>query len=203
MGMGAEGLAYAMNRWEVPMLFLFLGFVVGGIPGILRDVRKHPFRWQTLGALLPGGLLLAAMLLMGDKPQAPLLTPLQWVLAGGIYALGTVIPGLSSSFLLIQLGWYQQVLLCFSRLRLPDGLLFGAGFLLVTLACLHGVKALFDRWPDGAAMGVVGLLIASVVPAIPGLEAGGRLWVDLAMLAAGLVVSLALERLGNKLDSPL
>ena len=196
--MGAEGLAFAINRWETPILFLFLGFILGGVPAIFRDALKDGFALRYLWALVPGALLLMGMLCLGDRPQAAMLTPLQWLVAGGIYAIGTVIPGLSASFLLIQLGWYQQVLLVFSRLLLPDLLWFATGFVAVTLACLHGVKQLFDRYPAYASFGVIGLLAASVIPAIPAFLHGPGMLVDLSMLGLGLLISLAMERLGKQ-----
>lgn len=194
----AGGLAFAMSRWEKPMLYLFLGLILGGVPAIWRDARKR-YRPRHLWSLVPGALLLCAMLVTGDRPQCFSLTTLQWLLAGGIYALGTVLPGLSASFLLIQLGWYQPLLEVFSTLALIHLLPFTAGFALVTLLTLHGVQRLFDRCPGYAAMGVLGLLAASVLPAVPKPDAGWALAVDLAMLALGITVSLAMERLSGQL----
>lgn len=193
----AGGLAFAMSRWEKPMLFLFLGLILGGVPALWRNARKqyHP---HCLWALVPGALLLCAMWLTGDHPQFFSLTPLQWLLAGGIYAIGTVFPGLSASFLLIRLGWYQPVLEAFSTLS-PEGLLpFGAGFILVTLLTLHAVQRFFARLPGHAAMGVLGLLAASVLPAVPQPSSGMAAIAELLLLLMGICISLAMERLGGQ-----
>ncbi len=197
----AGGLAFAMSRWEVPMLYLFLGLILGGVPALWRNALKH-YHPRYLWGLVPGMALLCAMLLTGNRPQAAALTLLQWLLAGGIYALGTVIPGLSASFLLIQLGWYQPVLEVFSTLALPQLLPFVAGFALVTLLTIHAVQRLFARLPGFAAMGVLGLLAASVLPAIPKPEAGWAAVLDVAMLTLGMTVSLAMERLTTRLTEP-
>lgn len=196
--MGAEGLAYAFRRWETPMLFLFLGFILGGLPALFRNALKDGFAWHFLWALLPGILMLAGTLYLDGRPQTATLTPLKWLIAGGIYAIGTVIPGLSASFLLIQLGWYQQILQAFSRLILPQLLWFIIGFAAVTLACLHCVKQLFDRFPALASFGVIGLLAASVIPVIPSLRQGAGMLLDLALLVLGTTISLAMERLGKQ-----
>ena len=197
----ADGLAFAMSRWQVPMLYLFLGLILGGVPALWRDAARH-YRPCCLWALLPGALLLCAMLLTGDRPQIKELTTLQWFLAGGLYALGTVIPGLSASFLLIRLGWYTAVLEMFSGQLLPGLLPFGAGFGLVTLCTLHAVQRLFARRPGYAAVGVLGLLAASVLPAVPKPEAGWALAVDAAILGMGICISLAMDRLGNRSQPP-
>lgn len=197
----AGGLAFAMSRWEKPMLYLFLGLILGGVPALWRNAAQH-YRPRHLWALVPGALVLGAMLLTGDRPQTTVLSPLSWVLAGGLYALGTVIPGLSASFLLIRLGWYQAVLEAFSALALEQLLLFGAGFGAVTLATLHAVQQLFARMPGYAAMGVLGLLAASVLPAIPLPSAGMAALPELMLLLMGICISLAMARLGAPQQQP-
>lgn len=192
---GAEGLAYALNRWEVPMLYLFLGFILGGVPALLREATGEGFRPQYLWAIVPGILLLIAMLSLGDRAQTAILSPLQWLLSGGLYALGTVVPGLSASFLLIQLGWYQQTLLAFSRLMLPELLFFAAGFAAVLVPGLFLIQKCLERWPGYANFAILGLLAASVIPAIPAPQQGWMLAVDLLMLGFGLLVSLMMSKL--------
>lgn len=192
---GAEGLAYALNRWEVPMLYLFLGFILGGVPALWHEAVQDGFQPRFLWALLPGLLLLTGMLTLGERAQAAILTPLQWLLSGGVYALGTVVPGLSASFLLIQLGWYQQTLLAFSRLMLPELLFFAAGFAAVLVPGLFLIQKLLKRWAGYANVCILGLLAASVIPAVPAPQQGWMLAVDLMMLGMGLIISLIMSRL--------
>lgn len=195
--MGAEGLAYALHRWEVPTLYLFVGFILGGLPSLWKQAVQEGFKPRFLWAALPGLLLLAAMLSLEDRPQAALLTPVQWLLSGGLYALGTVVPGLSASFLLIQLGWYQQTLLAFSRLMLPELLFFAVGFAAVLMPGLFLIRWLMVRWPAYTGFAVLGLLAASVIPAVPAPQEGWMLAVDLLMLGIGLIVSLMMAKLGH------
>ncbi len=195
--MGAGCLAYVMNRWETLMLFFFLGLILGGLPALVRNAKQSGFSPRCLWALLPGALLLMGLYGLGDRPQAAILSPVAWVAAGGIYALGTVIPGLSASFLLIQLGWYQQLLLAFSRLQLPELLYFAAGFAGATLLCLQAAKRLFERWPAFTSVLVLGFVASSVLPAIPAPGSGIALAVNMAMLALGTAISLAMEHLGG------
>ena len=195
---GAEGLAYAINRWEVPTLYLFLGFILGGVPALIKEANREGFRLPYLWATVPGLLLLMAMLSLGDRAQIAILSPLQWLLSGGLYALGTVVPGLSASFLLIQLGWYQQTLLAFSRLMMPELLIFAAGFAAVLVPGLFLIQKVLERWSGYANFAILGLLTASVIPAIPAPQQGWMLTVDLLMMGFGLLVSLMMSKLKPK-----
>lgn len=51
----AKGLGFAMARFETPMLFLFAGFIIGGIPDLLREADQgRAFRPRCLWALALG-----------------------------------------------------------------------------------------------------------------------------------------------------
>ena len=171
---------------------------MGGRPALWQEAVRDGFKPRYLWAMLPGLLLLVAMLSLGDRAQAAILTPLQWLLSGGLYALGTVVPGLSASFLLIQLGWYQQTLLAFSRLMLPELLFFAAGFAAVLVPGLFLIQKVLERWAGYANFCILGLLAASVIPAVPAPQQGWMLVVDLLMLGMGLLVSLMMSKLNPK-----
>lgn len=198
MALCSGGLAHAMSRWETPMLFLFLGLILGSVPALVRDALSHGFQPRYLLALVPGALLLLAMLCLKAPDQQQSLSPVQWLLTGGVYALGTIIPGLSASFLLIRLGWYRHMLEMLSRAAMPESLFFAAGFLVVTLLTLKAVKALLESYPAHAAFGMLGLLAASVIPAMPALESGSAMFRDLLMLGFGAGVSLLMDRISQK-----
>jgi len=194
----AGGLDYAMSHWEDAMLFLFVGLILGNFPDLFKNaLSSDPFRPRFLLALLPGAVLLLAMAAAGTALQRDQLVWYELLLAGGLYALGTVFPGLSASFLLIQLGWYQPCLTLFSTLPLPQFALFGTGFVLTILATLNGVKWLFDHYHGYASFGVIGLLLASVLPAIPIPKEDASFWIDLLMLVMGTVISLSMSRLSQ------
>ena len=194
---GARVLSYTMARWETPMLFLFIGFILGGLPGLFAQAGEGGFQPRRLWALALGVALALPMALMqpagGGEVQS--LRPLQAVIAGGVYAFGTVVPGVSTSFLLIYLGWYQACLRAFGEAQLVTLGLFALGFGLVALCTMKGVKWLFDHHGACAYYGVAGFVLVSVGLVFPGFEGGGGLYVDLLMLVLGLLGALWMERL--------
>ena len=111
--LGARCLGTAMRLYEKPMLCLFTGFILGGVPDLLAEAEAGGrFRRRWLGALA-GGVLLAlpmALLRAQGVERALSLTPLQALAVGLAEGVGTVVPGLSTSFLLMNLGWYQAYL---------------------------------------------------------------------------------------------
>lgn len=122
---------------------------------------------------------------------------MQALLAGAIEGFGTIVPGVSSSFILIYLGWYQPFLSAVSTLHIPTLMLIILGFTAAALLSMKAVKWLFDHARDYAYYGVLGFLLVSVGLVLPGFESGNGLWVDLLMLLLGVLGALWLSRLAQ------
>lgn len=197
--LGAQGLGYAMSRWEVPMLYLFIGFILGGIPALIHEADEDGFHLRYLWALVLGMGLAMPMLLVngGAGDGTGELSFIQALLAGGAYAIGTVVPGLSTSFILIRLGWYQAALNAMGGLQLGTLLPMGLGFVLVAALTLKGVQWLFDHVRGYAYYGVLGFVLVSIGLVFPGLRQGEALLTDLLMAVIGLLVALRMSALGD------
>ena len=197
MLLSAQGLAAAMKLYETPMLYLFTGFILGGIPDLLHEAEQHErFRPAWLIALFLGvsaALPLAVWSAQGQTVES--LSPMQSFLAGLMEGVGTVVPGISTSFVLLRLGWYQAYLKVLSVFAPMQTLLIGAGFLLSAMASMKAVQWLFDRHAGYAYYAVLGFLLVSVALVFPGVETGGRMVLDTGLLVSG---AFAARRLGNK-----
>ena len=197
---GAKGLAVVMQNHEALMLFLFTGFLLGGLPALWQEARaggKPRASW--LAALLLG-LLAALPLAVFSSPGAPLasLSPIHALLTGLLEGVGTIVPGVSTSFVLIRLGWYPAYLGAISTLALPECLLIGAGFGVSAILCMKGVQWLFDHVPGPAYSAVAGFLLLSIALVFPGFHTGRLLWADLGLLVIGAVCSRWLCQIESK-----
>jgi len=195
--LGAKALSQLMMRSRDLMLFLFIGFILGGVPELWREVRcplRSRMGWLTLG------LLCALPLAFADAAgqAAAQLSPVQCFLTGLLEGAGTIIPGVSTSMVLIRLGWYDAYLRMLSVLQMPQLAWMGAGFALSALLCMHAVKLCFDRRPATAYSVVLGFLLGSVVLIFPGFSASPRFFAQLGTMAIGII----LVRWLNQLDMP-
>lgn len=194
---GAQALAELMARSPDLMLFLFIGFILGGVPDLWREARcavRSRIGWLMLGVLctLPFALPGAA------GQAAAQLSPTQSFLTGLLEGAGTIIPGVSTSMVLIRLGWYSAYLHTLSALLLPQLAWMAAGFALSALICMHAVKLFFDRRPAAAYSAVLGFLLGSVALIFPGFDAFPRFLAQLGLMVIGII----LVRWLNQLDIP-
>ena len=194
--LGALLLGYAMKRYQTPILFLFIGMILGGVPSLLAQANEGGFRANYLWALL-GGVLAALSLLLLESAgvqnasMSDTLTPMQALAAGAIIAFGSIVPGISMSFLLIYLGWYQSLLDTIGRLELVPLLLLALGCVLCALALIRLVKWVFDHYHGYAFYAVLGFLLVSVGLVFPGFESGLRMLSDVLLCVLGLGLGFA------------
>lgn len=192
--LGAKGLFRLMEHHGDLMLFLFMGFILGGVPDLWRQTRAplpHRLPWLLCG------LLCTVPLLLPGAPTAPAahLSSLQALLTGLLEGVGTIVPGVSTSMALIRLGWYSAYLDILSALRLPQLGWMAAGFVLTALACMHAVHWLFGHHPQQACSAVLGFLLGSVALVFPGFSAFPVFLAQLGLLLIGTMLAHWLNHL--------
>lgn len=194
--LGALCLSGAMRRYERLMLFLFTGLILGGVPDLLREAQQHEsFRPVWLLSLAAGIVIALPLCMLGGEGAAVTrLSPMQSFLTGLLEGIGTVVPGVSTSFVLIRLGWYQAYLAAVSGLAFSQLALIAAGFALSAFACMQLASRLFDRHTGHAYYAVLGFLLVSVALVFPGFTLGRETWAQLAMLVIGVTVVRLMEQ---------
>lgn len=178
---------------ESLVLYLFMGLVVGSIPALFKEANRGGFRKRFFGAtFLAFAFVFVSGQLVADLPRetgSMELDVVTMLLCGAVLAFGSVIPGVSSSLILIQLGVYRQLLTALTAFNLRTLALVGVGFVVTTLLMLKIVDFLFRQYRGFAYYGVIGFLGGSLVMVFPGLRTGTGLLMDLVFFLAGTALS--------------
>lgn len=180
-----------MARAPTTVLYVFLGLVAGSIPSFLQEANSKGFRRRWLGvALVSFALTFFVELLVGRVlPPAGLpLNPMTALLGGTVIAVGTVIPGVSSSFLLIQLGIYEPFLEALTTFDIPILFFVAVGCGSVALVLVLAADWVFKRFHGVAYYAVLGILAGSVVAVFPGFAKGIWAVLDLLLFAISAFV---------------
>ena len=156
---------------EVPVRFLFVGAVAGGIPAIFRKAGVRRLNASGLVLILSGA---AAVLLLASLPEG-LFTPgergfadmaLQFT-GGVLLAAALVLPGISASHFLYMLGIYDAVMEKLSTLDLIPLLPLAAGTVLGIFLTARLIETLFQRHQAGTFLVILGFMLASLRELIP------------------------------------
>ena len=153
-------LDWLFADFKTYVICVFVGLVVGSMPALLRECneqgyKKHYPLWSVLGFVFAMGLIIMGLVTNAGAPRE--VTPLLCALCGAIIMSGVLLPGVSISFVLLNLGVYESFLHVFTD---PPKLF----------------KAAYDAglgfWPSvGRAMGTVPLMLCGlagmIIVAVP------------------------------------
>ncbi len=192
----AFALEWLLKHWNMPFMYLLIGMVLGGIPSIIKEAGQ-PFSAKYAVCTLLGAALIAAIALFDDKltgSEPWEYTYLTAALAGGIISIGIVIPGISTSFILMFMGLYEPLLSSLTRLDLPYLICAGCGALIVGVLLIFAVRRMFRLHPAAANYSVLGFLAGSAVLIFPGLAPFFKELLYLALCALGFFLTVLMNR---------
>ncbi len=199
--LGAIVLDGVMVKYEDQVMFLFLGLVAGGIPSFIREANQRGFKPRYLIATVVGALIASTLLFLdreaADSIEADTLRPLEALISGAILSVGTVIPGISTSFILMYLGWYKPAMSAVADFDILTLVFLGIGAVVCALLTIKAARWLFDRFYGYAYYGVLGFLIISAILIFPGFSGPLSAIVDLLLVAGGFVVAWLFGRIGT------
>ena len=188
----AKGIAAAITFSDAATTWLFIGLIVGTVPSLFREAGKEgrsTASWLSLALCalaVFGGLFYVSRVIRTE------VEPNFWWynFCGMLWGMSIVIPGLTSSSVMMALGLYQPMLEGLARL---DFLVLAAslpGMALAVLALARLMTWFFRRFNSVAVHGILGFVIASTLVIIPASYAG--LWeIALSALCCGGGFALA------------
>jgi putative membrane protein len=196
---------------STPLVFLFSGFIAGTLPEIFTVARKHGMgKGEVIAFCVTAGLLITMALTRGmtstlgvpdsaaSIPTAIDINLFTWVFAGAIIALGSLLPGLSASFILIFLGLYGPLLDSVKHIDLPVALSLGAGALVSLVIFSQMIESLYRRFHGIMSFAVLGFTLGSLFLVFPGVPEGTDLLLCASLSLAGFASSFFLARYGNR-----
>jgi len=155
-------------------LALFIGLILGTLPQLYRAAQKPQDgialtdgekRNNRLALVISFVALLAFLFVISRQTSAQSLEPtLPWsLLSGLIWGFSLVVPGLSSSSILLFIGIYTKLMAGVKDLNLGIVIPLLLGIAIVAFVFARFVDRLFDRRHGVASNAVVGLVAASTL----------------------------------------
>ncbi len=195
----AQALQWLLANWRMPLMYLLIGLVLGGVPSLIRsaNARLTP---KYAACVILGGLVTAVLAILDNGAVSASyreFTHMAAFLSGALITIGVVIPGVSTSFLLMYIGWYEPLLSAFNRLQLGYLFCAGAGALAVTVLLISFVRRMFSAHPAGASYCILGFLLGTVVMIFPGFAGGAQTVFHLLLSIVGFLCTLLFHRLGE------
>lgn len=200
----AKVIGDLFKKYEILTLCLFIGLIFGTVPMLLknaqRDGKSTKKDYLALGVSF--ALLLTILLIVNQAGKLSLTLNTPWAFISGIiWGFSLVVPGLSSSSLLIFMGLYESIMSEVGALNLGIILPLLAGIGLVALLFARFIDRLFNERFSIASHAVVGLVLASTLTIIPPFASVGQLVLGILLAGIGFVAAMQLDKWQAKMDN--
>lgn len=201
----AKGIATAFSSAETLTTCLFVGLIAGTLPALFREAGKegHPTSGWVSMAVCAAAMFMSLYYVSHIADIQ--VTPNFWWynFCGVLLGVGIIVPGMTTSSILMALGLYQPILEGLANL---DLLVLSAclpGMVLTMALLARGVNWLFRRHYAVAFHGILGIVLSSTASILP-TDYSGAGEMALCALAAlsGALLALLLARLERKSQMP-
>lgn len=191
-------MKFLFQYYDVQVKYLFIGLMIGTLPTVIKQANKRGFKKiYILPCIIAfGATILAIALENGGINIIPEASPgiLQLVIYGAIIGIGTIVPGISASFVLMYLGAYQIVLEGIANINLAVLIPVGAGFVISIILFAKLISLLFKRVYGYTYYAVLGFVIGSIIAIFPGIEFNFKYLISILLFAIGFYMSFSLSK---------
>lgn len=192
-------LLAAITLWNKPMLFLFLGAILGSIPPLYRKVRISRIKPINILVALIGAVIGISTSYLPEglfqlSAGFNLFSFAMLIAAGFIIAVALILPGISASYVLLMLGMYHLTLVAIKEFDLLYLVPLVIGVLGGTFLTAGILEREMKRHPQFTYMLIIGFMLGSLVQVFPGVPAGAEILPCVLTFFAGLCVILWIGR---------
>lgn len=112
----AKLIKFGLDKAPIITILIFLGMIIGGIPALVRNVKGTKINLKDMTLMLVGLIIVISMLIFHKSNSNVVLTNMSITgyitlfLVGTIAAVTMVVPGISGSFTLMLIGYYEPIL---------------------------------------------------------------------------------------------
>ncbi len=207
-------IKWLLEKFPLPVSFFFLGAVIGGIPALYKKTKESRLKLSSAVYFLIG---LIAVISIGFTPTGNfdistgtgLSHYLMVLVTGIIIALALVLPGISTSHMLLVLGMYDAMLAAITGFDLIYIGVVGVSTVIGIFLITKPIEWTMNKFPHQTYCMIIGFVLGStseifrdkIIPAIP--EAAGFSWwissviLSIAAFVLGYYAILSLSRFSN------
>ena len=208
--LGSYAIDWGLTNFPIATTMFFIGLVIGGIPYIYLKVhKKYNFVNVSIFIIVAAIVILISLLTLSknvslNKLDFLLVIKLFFV---GVISAGTmIIPGISGSLVLMNLGYYDGIIGAIKGLtdihtlghNICVLLPFGIGVIIGLILIARLIRLLLKRFPVQSYFAILAFVIASIVSIILRMDKTnfnvGEFMLGFLLLSCGAFITFVLAR---------
>ncbi len=173
-------IEWLLERFPLPVSFFFLGAVIGGIPALYKKTKESEWKMSSAIYFLIGLVVVIAIgyLPVGNfdiSSGSGLVHYLMVLGTGIIIALALVLPGISTSHMLLVLGMYDAMITAITEFNLVYIGIIGISTVVGIFLITKPIEWTLNKFPHQTYCMIIGFVLGStseifrdkIIPAIP------------------------------------
>jgi putative membrane protein len=180
---------------------LFVGLIAGTLPSLFIEAAKNgSTKGSWIGFALGLFIMFIVLSLLNRQVASTISLNIWWyAFCGIVWGFSLIVPGLSSSSILIFMGLYQPMTSGIASLDMLVILPLIAGLSITVISFARLVNMLFEKQHSIMHHTILGIVIASTLLIIPTEYSSPlNLAISIACFGAGFLISILMDKLENK-----
>ena len=186
-------LKYIFYAYPIQAKSIFIGLIIGSIPELLKEAQsKTSFKLHNLVYLTISFCIGIFLVYIENKYSFQNNTKhfsfIYLIFSGFLMSSGVIIPGVSSTLILMLLGVYDAYILSISSLYIPFLLPLAIGLLLGSICCMKLIKLLLDKFHTQTFYSIIGFTIGSIFVLCPRITSINDTFLCILCIFFGIIV---------------
>lgn len=200
---GLSGIASLLLEKDTDLVTCaFIGFILGTVPDLWKDAGQKGHGKVSVFSMIASLLIMASVLYLLKTSISVQIHPgiLAYLLCGVLWGLSFIVPGLSSSSLLLFFGLYQPMLNGISEFKLSVLIPIAIGGVVVVLLLSKVVGYAYKTRYSIVSHIVLGIILATAIMIMPTKFASVQsAFLSIFLIAAGFVLSYILTKICDRI----
>lgn len=180
--LGSKIIGYSLENFPLPTIMFFTGLILGGMPMLYKKIKKD-IKLSNIMILVFTFILVIAITFLKSSGEVSFISMnlfdyVKLFLVGVVASATMIIPGISGSFMLMVMGYYEPVINTINSLTTLDNIMndmlilvpFGIGALVGIVVIAKIIEFLFKKFEVPTFFGIIGFILASIIGIFTGVE---------------------------------
>ena len=190
-------LNYCLYEFPIQTKSIFIGLILGSIPTLIKQVQaKEKFKISNLIFFVCAFLIGVICIFLENYLSISSVENISFfylILCGFFMSVGIVVPGVSSTIILMLLGVYSMYLNSVSSLYFPVLIPIVIGVILGGFCFMKLTKYLLDHFYTPTFYAILGFTIGSIFVLLPTFSSGIEIIIGVLSVTLGFLITSKLQ----------
>lgn len=188
----SKALEYLLEKFPMQTKSIFIGLILGGVALLFKQIlSKEKWKKSNLIYIIISMIIGIVMVYLENTLQIGSIENANYlylILSGFLMSIGIVVPGVSSTIILMLLGIYSLYLTSISNLYLPVLIPIVIGVLVGSLIFMKIIKILLDKYNRQTMFSIIGFTLGSIFVLLPDIQNVMEIIISISCIFIGFCI---------------